>query len=274
MSATRVRDPERNSGAVWRVLQVISGIGALWLLVPMLIVIPMSFTGSRSYRFPPESWSFRWYENIVTDDRWLSALGTSLLIAVIVAVVATTLGTAAALGLSRIRIRGAQVLNGLFLSPMILPVVIIGVAVYLVFLNFRLVNSPGGMVLAHTVLATPYVVVAVAASLRGFDTTLERAGASLGAAPLRVFLSVTLPIIRPGVLAGALFAFIASFDELVVSIFLVGPSVRTLPVQMFTSVAQESDPTVAAVSTILMVSTAIILLLVVLAQRSEPRRAP
>lgn len=266
------RGTERNGGPWWRVLQVISVISVFWLLAPTLIVIPISFSDSKTYRFPPKGWSLRWYESMLENSQWLNAFFTSLMIGLVVAVIATVVGTIATLGLARIELRGKNLIQGFLMTPMILPVVIFAVAVYLVFLDWKLVNSFPGFVLSHTVMAIPFVIVAVSARLSGFDDNLERAAAISGARPLRVFWSITLPLIMPGVAAGALFAFITSFDELVISIFLVGTDIRTLPVMMFSSVLESSDPTVAAVSTVLMVITAIILTLALLFQRKEKKR--
>ena len=183
---------------------------------------------------------------------------------------ATVAGTAAALGLSRGGIRGAAILNGLFLAPMIVPIAIAGVGVYALFLELKLTGTFLGFVLAHTALAIPFVIVPVMSTLRGFDRRFEHAAASLGAPPLSVLRKVTLPLILPGVLTGAVFAFATSLDETVVSLFLVSPTFETLPVQMFTSVSREIDPTVAAASaTLLLLTTLVVVLLLVYQSRRE-----
>jgi putative spermidine/putrescine transport system permease protein len=241
-------------------LWVAAVVVAIWLVAPTLVVIPMSLTSQRSYRFPPPGWSLRWYRRFFDDQDWLAALGTSLLIAVLVAMLATVIGTMASFALVRGRFRGRGLATGFLLSPMVVPVVVTAVGVYLVFLRRHLVGNVTGLVLAHLVLALPFVVITVRAGLQTFDRTLERAAASLGAPPLATFRTVTLPLIRPALLTGALFAFITSFDELVVSTFLVDPDTRTLPVEMFTSVARESDPTVAVAATVMLVLTTLVLL--------------
>jgi putative spermidine/putrescine transport system permease protein len=242
-------------------LWAFAALVGLWMVAPALIVLPMSFTGVQTFQFPPPSWSTRWYSAFFTDPAWYRSLLTSLEVALLVTVLATVLGTAAALGLSRGRFPGKLVVRAFILSPIIVPVVVVAIGVYAVFLSWNLSGSVLGLVLAHTSLAVPFVVVTVSASLATFDRSLERAAASLGANPLVTFLRVTLPNIRAGVLVGALFAFITSFDELVEALFLVSPLVRTLPVQMYASVTREVDPTLAASSTMILLFTTALLML-------------
>ncbi|WP_020659950.1 ABC transporter permease [Amycolatopsis benzoatilytica] len=240
-------------------LTAIGVLVAAWLVVPTLIVVPISFSGADSFEFPPRSWSLQHYEKFFSDPSWLSALLTSLQLAVIVTLVATALGTCASFALAGRKFRGKGAINGLFMAPLIVPGIVVAVLMYAAFLDWGLIGTPAGFVAAHTVLALPFVTVNVTAALAGFDRVLERASASLGASPWTTFWSVTFPLIRPGVLAGALFAFVTSFDEVVVSLFIQSPTLQTLPVRMFTSVTNEVDPTIAAASTIvLVVSTALL----------------
>lgn len=242
-----------------RTLAVLGVLVGAWLVVPTLIVVPLSFSGEDSFTFPPRSWGVQHYVTFFTEQSWLTALLVSLQLAVIVTVVATVLGTMAAFALARSRFRAKGAVDGLFLAPLIVPGIVVAVAMYAAFLGWGLIGTPTGFVVAHTVLALPFVTVNVTAALSGFDRTLERAAASLGASAWATFRSVTLPIIRPGVLAGALFAFVTSFDEVVVSMFIQSPNLQTLPVRMFTSVTNEVDPTIAAASTVvLVVSTALL----------------
>jgi putative spermidine/putrescine transport system permease protein len=242
-----------------RVLVVVGVFVGTWLVVPTLIVIPISFSGEDSFAFPPSSWSTKHYATFFTESSWLTSLLVSLQLALIVTVVATVLGTMAAFALSRTRFAGKGAIEGLFLAPLIVPGIVVAVAMYAAFLGWGLIGTPTGFVVAHTVLALPFVTVNVTAALTGFDRTLERASASLGASSWTTFRSVTFPLIRPGVLAGALFAFVTSFDEVVVSLFIRPPNLQTLPVRMFTSVTNEVDPTIAAASTVvLVVSTALL----------------
>lgn len=242
-------------------LGVFCGLVGLWLVAPTLIVIPMSFTDRRSFTFPPTGWSTQWYSTFFSSPVWRDALLTSLRIALIVMVIATVLGTAAAFALDRGRIPGRGLVNALLLAPMIVPVVIVAVGMFAVYLKWRIAGTTRGFVLAHTALAIPFVIVTVGASLRTFDRRLELAAANLGAGPWTTFLRVTLPLIMPGVLAGALFAFITSFDEVVVALFLQSPSLRTLPVQMYASVTRDIDPTMAAASTMIITFTTALVLL-------------
>lgn len=248
-------------------LIVVSALVAAWLIVPTLVVVPLSFTGSKSFAFPPESWSLDYYARFFTDSRWLSALGDSLLIALVSAGCATLLGSMAAYGLSRSVFRGKGAVNQLMLGPLIMQGIIIAVGTYLVFLDWGLVGTYTGFVIVHTLLAIPFVIVNVSTALESFDFTLERAAAVLGASGLATFLRVTLPLIRPGIVAGALFAFVISFDEVVVSLFIQSPSVQTLPVRMYVSVAEEVDPTIAAASTIVLAVSAPLLLVVNMRKR-------
>lgn len=277
MSATTVsrpvrppRDPEKNSGATWLLLKIATAVTVAWLVFPTLIVIPISFSGSRSYKFPPEGWSLKWYQEIFDSPIWLQSAWNSLWLAFVVAAVSATVGTLAAVGL-RARMRGKFAVNALILSPIVVPVVLIGVGTYLLFLQWGLVSTPLGFILAHTVLGVPYVVVAVMASLSAVDRDVERAAASLGAGPVKVFFVVTLRLVLPGVLAGALFAFVASFDELVVSLFLVGPKFRTLPVTLFSAVSEQSNPSVAAVSVLVLLFTTLVMLVTLYAQKKATR---
>lgn len=248
---------------------------AFWLVAPTVIVIPISFTDKASLVFPVTGWSFRWYENFFTDPTWINSLVSSLRVAIVVALIATAIGTAAAVGLHR---RGAipsnTAIRGVLMAPMIVPGIVLAVGVYAVFLRIGLTGTFLGFVLAHTVMAVPFVVVAVGASLASFDTTMLAASASLGANPWTTFRRVTLPSIAPGVISGFLFAFIASFDEVILALFIQSPYLRTLPIKMFTSVTRDTDPTVAAASTIILgLTTFMILAALLLANRNRRRHA-
>ncbi len=244
-----------------------SALVGLWLVAPILIVIPLSFTGQQSFQFPPPSWSTRMYSNFFSNPDWYNSLVTSLEIAAIVAVLATVLGTPAAFGVVRGRFPGKGLLNALLLAPMIVPIVVVAIGIYSLFLTWHLTGTTVGFVVAHTAIAVPFVIVTVSAKLRTYDRKLDAAAASLGAGPVSTFRKVTLPLIAPGILAGALFAFITSFDEVVIAIFLVDPSKRTLPVQMFSTVSRETDPTLAVASTLIIAFTTTLLLLSVLVRR-------
>lgn len=232
----------------------------LFILVPTLVVVPLSFSSVRSLRFPPPGWSTRWYEEFFTSPAWRDSALTSLRISGVVTVLATVLGTMAAVALVNSRHRWTSAARALLVAPMIVPGVVIAVGMYYVFLRWQLTETFAGFVLAHTVLAIPIVVITVGASLQSFDTQLVRASQSLGAGPLTTFRTVTLPLILPGVLGGALFAFLTSFDESIVALFLSGPEMRTLPIEIFQSVTSSLDPTIAAASTILLALTTVAIL--------------
>jgi putative spermidine/putrescine transport system permease protein len=236
-----------------RLLVAFAGLVAILLIAPTLVVIPMSFTNRNTFVFPPKGFSTQWYSNFFSDPAWTQSALLSLKVAAVVVVLATVLGTLAALALVRGRGLWKAPTRALLIAPMIVPGVITAIAIYYVFLKWQLTESFMGFVLAHTVLAIPLVIIPVTASLVGFDRDLEKAASSLGAGPFAAFRRVTLPLILPGVLTGALFAFLTSFDEAIVSLFLSGPTARTLPVQMYQSVTTEVDPTIAAASTLLIV---------------------
>jgi putative spermidine/putrescine transport system permease protein len=252
---------------------LMAAVGALtvfYLLAPTLVIVPMSFTEARILSFPPQGFSIQWYERMFTDRQWSSGMINSAQVAVLTAILATVLGTLAALGLTRGRFPGRAAVNALALSPLIVPVVIIAIGMFSLFVQWRLTGSLVGMVLAHTALAIPFVIVNVGTSLRTMDRNLELAAANLGADPRRTFLRITLPIILPGVLAGAILSFITSWDEVVVAIFMTSARFRTLPVEMWEQVRQVVDPTVAAVSTTLLVVTTVLLLLLLVVRRQSP----
>jgi putative spermidine/putrescine transport system permease protein len=240
-------------------LRIFAVLVGLLLLVPTLMVIPMSFTAGSSFHFPPEGWSLRWYRSFFSDPAWRDSLMNSLWIGFLVTILATTLGTASAYALARSRVLGRGAARGLHLAPQIVPNIVVAVAIYAAFLNWGLTGTVLGFVLAHTVLAVPFVVVAVSTSLAGMDVRLELAAASLGANPWQTFFRVTLPAIAPGVLSGAVFAFATSFDEVVVALFLRTPELQTLPVQMFNAVRVEIDPTIAAASSLIVLVTVVAL---------------
>ncbi|OBQ77981.1 MULTISPECIES: ABC transporter permease [unclassified Mesorhizobium] len=241
------------------VLGLVSLLVAIWLVAPTLVVVPMSFNGNKSLSFPPQGFSWQWYENFVTNPEWSTSFLNSLKVASIVAVLATVLGTLAAFGLDRMKARPANLLRMLMLTPMVVPGVVLAIGIYAVYLDARLVGTLPGFVLAHTILALPFVLIAVSANLEVFDKRLETAAASLGAGALTTFRTVTLPLILPGILSGLLFAFATSFDEIIVSLFITNPYLKTLPVQIFSSITRDADPTVAAVGTILLCATTILI---------------
>ena len=250
---------------------VVAALVLLYLVFPIRVVIPLSFSAGTYLSFPPPGFSLRWYANFLGRADWLGAASLSLWIGAAVMVLATALGAPAALALVRGDFRGKNLLTGFIISPLIAPAIIVAIGIYFFYARLGLVGSPLGLVIAHTALAVPFVVINVSATLQGFDERLEQAAMNLGATPWRTFWQVTFPIIRPGVLAGALFAFISSFDELVVALFVSGTSAVTLPRKMWESIRFEIDPTIAAVSTILVVLTGTLFLSAELLRRRSER---
>ena len=248
------------------------GLVFLWLVAPTLVIIPMSFNENKSLAFPPAGFSLQWYANLFQSDDWMRATWQSVQIATAVALLSTVLGTLAALGLARMNRRIAGWLKAFLLAPIIVPVVVIAIGIYAVFLDLGLVGSFTGFILAHTMLAVPFVVVTVSANLDVFDARLLTAAQSLGAGPVRAFRTVTLPLIAPGVVSGALFAFVTSFDELVISLFLNSPYVKPLAVQIYSSITRDSDPTVAAAGTLIFVATTAAVALAMLVGRISKDR--
>jgi putative spermidine/putrescine transport system permease protein len=244
----------------------------LYLVAPTLVIVPMSFTEARILSFPPQGFSLEWYERMLSDRQWSSALVNSAQVAVLTTILSVVLGTLAALALVRGRFPGRTAVNGLILAPLIVPIVIIAIGMFSLVVRWRIGTSLVGLVVAHTALAVPFVVVSVSASLRTMDRNLELAAANLGATPRQTFFRVTLPHIVPGVIAGAIFAFITSWDEVVVSIFLTSPRFRTLPVEMWEQVRTAVDPTVAAVATTLLVVTTVLLLALLVVRRPAQLR--
>ena len=230
----------------------------VFLVAPLAVVLPISFSAAKYLTFPPPGWSLQWYERYLGSREWMSATGRSVEVALLTTAAATAVGTAAALALRR-PFRGRTLVRLVVLAPLVVPVIIVAIAIYGLYARLKLVGTLHGLVLAHTVLALPFVVVIVSATLRGLDDTLELAAQSLGANRWQTFRLVTLPLIRPGVVSAALLAFITSFDEVVVAIFVSGTQAATLPKQMWDGIRTEIDPTVAAVSTLLIVVTTLAL---------------
>ena len=259
------------SGVIFYVgLRVFVGLVMIFLVVPVFVIVPLSFTAGASLTFPLPGWSLRWYEQFFSDPLWTGAVRNSLFIATATAILATALGTAAALGLNGSSSRLKRLSLGLLVTPMVVPVVITAVAMFFLFSSFGIVGTSAAMILGHTVIAIPYVVIMVSAALQGFDLNLPRAAAILGAAPLTALWRVTLPLIWPGLLSGLLFAFIASFDELVIALFLSSPALRTLPRQIFSGVSESISPTIAAAAVVLMlVSISLMLGVEILRRRGQ-----
>ncbi|MGQ0486644.1 MAG: ABC transporter permease [Hyphomicrobiales bacterium] len=254
-------------------LRVFVGLVLLFLIAPILAIMPLSFNSESFFSYPMPGYSLKWYEDFFFNERWTSAVRVSLIVATATTFLATSLGTLAALGLSRSNVPGRGLIMAALISPMIVPVIISAVGMFLFYARINLVGTLIGLILAHTALATPFVVITVTATLTSFDRTLMRAGASCGAPPHTVFFKVVMPLILPGVISGALFAFVTSFDEVVVVLFLASPEQRTLPKQMFSGIREMISPTITAAASVLIVfSTTLLVTVELLRRRSERLR--
>ena len=240
-------------GRLW--LYAVAALIMSFLVIPTLIVIPMSFSGSQYLEFPPSSWSLRWYENYFGSNEWLLATWVSLKAALLTVAVVTPLATMAAYGLYVSNLKAARAVFILLITPMMVPVILIAIGVFFAYTRLRLNNTMAGLVLAHSALALPLCLIVISAGLKGYDMNQERVARSLGASRLRAFMLITLPQIRFSVITGALLAFIVSFDEVIVALFISGGDMSTITRSMFLALRDQIDPTIAAISTILILIT-------------------
>jgi putative spermidine/putrescine transport system permease protein len=251
-------------------MKTLVALVAIYLILPTLFVVPMSFGSASTFSFPPKDFSLDLYRNFFSDSIWLTSLRNSVLVGLIAATMATVVGTAAAVALHQMNGRFARLARSLLMIPMVTPGIVVAVAIYICFLQWHLVGTVQGYVLAHAAIGVPFVLVSVTSSLSGFDAMLLRASASLGASPARTFLRVTMPLIGRGIITGAIFAFVTSFDEVVIALFLRAPDFQTMPVQMYNSVTFELDPTIAAASSlVVIIVTAICFTAQILGTRSK-----
>ncbi len=243
----------------------------LFLLAPAMVLIPMSLGSSEIAEFPPRTISLDQYNKFLHSRPWLQSVATSFRVALATTFFATILGTMAAFGLVRGDYPGKAFLSGLLIAPRFVPIIITALAVYALFAKLRLIGSEWGLIVSHTILACPYVVIIVSATLRGFDRSLEQASRIMGAGPLRTVFRITLPLIRPGIISAALFAFMLSFDEVVVAIFISGTRAVTLPKRMWDSLTYEMEPTLPAISTLILLTTLLVFITAGWAQRAAGR---
>ena len=232
----------------------------VFLLAPVILVVPLSFSSASNLVWPPPGWSTRWYGAMVNQAGLVQAAWNSLVLGAGVAAICLLCGIPAALALDRGRFRGRAALLALITAPLLLPTIVIGLALLIIFVGAGLLGSWTGLVVAHLVITLPYAVRVLSTALSTLPPGLEDAAASLGAPPWRVFQRVTLPLMLPGVVATAAITFLVSFDEVVISLFVVGPQLTTLPVALFRYVESRTDPLVAAVSTVLVALTMLVVL--------------
>jgi putative spermidine/putrescine transport system permease protein len=271
-------------GRIWHYgFLTVCGLIFLYLIAPILIVIPLSFNAQPYFsftegmlNFEADAYSLRWYGRILGGTRgteWILAIKNSFFIGILATLLATTLGTLAALGLSRAHMPWRTPIMALLISPMIVPLIITAAGMFFFYSKIGLAQTYPGIILAHTALGTPFVVITVTATLMGFDHSLTRASANLGAAPTRTFFKITVPLILPGVISGGLFAFITSFDEVVVMLFLAGFEQRTIPRQMWAGIREQISPTILAVATVLILFSILLMsTLELLRRRNEKLR--
>jgi len=247
-------------------LRITAFLVLAFLMLPIIVIMPLSFNAEPFFTFTegmlsldPDAYSMRWYQEIVDDQKWRIAIRNSFVVGVAAALIATTLGTLAAVDLASPWMPYKRLITALLLSPMIVPLIIIAAGMFFFYTQFNLVGTFAGLIIAHAALGVPFVIITVTATLSGFDRSLFVAGLSLGASPLKVFWDVVIPLIRPGVISGGLFAFVTSFDEVVLVLFLAGPEQRTIPRQMFSGLREQINPTILAVATLLVVLSAALL---------------
>ena len=250
---------------------VINLMLAIYMLAPLVVILIISFSSALFLTFPPPGFSLQYYEKMFNNPTWTRTIWTSVKIMVPSAILATVLGTAAALALSRMESRWAIFIRGLLMAPLIIPVIITAAAIFGVFRIWGLYGTLPGLIIAHVILTLPYVMSTVSANLAVFDKRLEDAAANCGAPPFTAFRRITLPLISPSVLSGMLFAMVISFDELIVSLFLSTPRIRPVTVQMWSNIRGDTDPTIAAIATVLFLFSLLALLVDGLARRKSGR---
>ena len=249
-----------------------------FLIMPILVIVPLSFNAQPFFSFTqgmlrldPDAYSLKWYREIIDNPNWMLAVRNSFFIGIVATLLSVALGTLAAVGMTSPYMPARRLIMAIMLSPMIVPVIIIAAGMFFAFSRFDLVGTFTGLIIAHTVLGIPFVLISVSATLSGFDTSLYRAALNLGASPMRAFRDVTMPLIRPGVISGGLFAFVTSFDEVVMVIFLAGPGQRTIPRQMFAGLREQINPTILAIATALIVVSILFLVSIELLRRRTER---
>ena len=284
---------------IWHyTFRVICGLVFIFLMLPILVVLPLSFNVSPYFSFTegmlafdPEAYSLRWYKDILTNgmkipdapfdwawisdtwnnSQWMRAIRNSFFIGICATLLSTALGTLAAIGLSRDEMPYRRLIMSILISPMIVPLVITAAGMFFFYSKVQLSQTYIGVIMAHAVLGTPFVIITVTATLVGFDKSLVRAANSLGAGPITTFFKVQMPLIIPGVISGGLFAFITSFDEVVAVLFLASPEQRTIPRQMWSGIREQISPTILAVATLLVILSIILLTVLELLRRRSER---
>jgi putative spermidine/putrescine transport system permease protein len=248
-----------------KILQWIFGLGmAVFLVIPLLVIMPLAFTSSLLLIYPIPAFSFRWFLELFTAPAWQRAIVNSLIIGIGTTILSTALGVLASLGLRRRMPAIGGLIRTLFMLPVVVPAVVLGIGMQILLARIGLANTYLAVIIAHTVVAVPFVVISVSGSLAGIDTRVELAAASLGASPANVFRRVTLPLAMPGILSGAVLAFATSLDEVVLTLFVAGPNQRTLARQMFSTIRDNISPAIAAAAFLFIFGTLLIAVVVLL----------
>ncbi len=255
-------------------LYIVAGVIMAFLIIPTLIVIPMSFSDSQYLEFPPRNWSTRWYENYFGSSSWMTATWVSFRAAFLTVAVITPIATMAAYGLYVSNLKAARFIFVLLITPMMVPVILIAIGVFFAYTKLKLNNTMLGLVLAHSVLALPMALIVVSAGLKSYDMNQERVARSLGASRFRAFLLVTLPQIRFSVVTAALLAFIVSFDEVIVALFISGGNMSTMTRSMFLALRDQIDPTIASISTIMILVTTAAMVIAQVFGKSDQEKSP
>lgn len=263
-------DFNKLGGWKWALI-AICVLTALFLLLPIAFIIALSVGSSRWLAFPPPGWTLRWYQELFADPRWIQSALTSAKIALIVTVLSVGLGLLASLALVRGRFRGRAVLRAFFLTPMVLPVVILAVALYAGFLRVGLNGTLAGFVIAHLIVALPLSIINIAGALETFDPAIEDAAILCGASPWEARFRVTLPAISHGMFSAAIFSFLISWDEVVLAIFMASPTLQTLPVRVWTTLRQDLTPVIAAVSTLFVILTIVLMAVAALIRKGASK---
>lgn len=240
-------------------LGAICALTAIFLLLPILFIVALSFGSSRWLIFPPPGWTLKWYAELFADSRWLDSMLTSAQIAVLVTLLSVALGFLASVALTRGTFRGRAVLRAFFLTPLVLPVVVLAVALYAFFLKIGLSGTLLGFVIAHLIIALPFSVIAISGALEGFEQAIEDAAILCGASPWEARLRITLPSISHGLFSAAIFSFLISWDEVVLAIFMASPTLQTLPVKIWGALRQDLTPVIAAASSLLVLLTLLLM---------------
>lgn len=249
------------------VVRIVAWAGIAFLMAPIPIIILVSFSSAQYLTFPPPGLSLQWYERFLGSNEWVQSIWVSLQVAMYSAILTMVLATMAAIPMVRAEFSRKSIIYAILLAPMIIPVIITAIALYFVFAQFGLTGTVLAITIGHTIVVLPIAFVVLSSTLQGLDPRLERAAISLGASPFVAFYKITLPLLAPGILSAGLFSFLTSFDELIIPLFLGGPTTQTLAVRIWNSVVMEIEPTISAVAVFLIAMTIVVMILAAVVRR-------